>query len=167
MVSEALKAALRQGARQDQFLDVVERDEAERRFRRYLTLAPLGEEKVTLAQALGRILARDIVAGLDVPGFDRSNVDGFAVRAADSVGASPNTPKTLRLNSELADTRGPARANGSRRDGDDHRDGGRAAARCRCCGHGRTHPISRSGRHNGRRSESSGDTRPVNRDSRR
>src|SRR5271166_1650970 len=87
-----------QSARQEQFLSVASRDEAEGRFRSHLTLAPLGEEIVPLAQCRGRVLARDIAAAVDVPGFDRSNVDGFAVRAADMERARPDAPQRLRLN---------------------------------------------------------------------
>jgi putative molybdopterin biosynthesis protein len=85
---------------QQQFLDVIDRDEAERRFRAALDLTPLGAEAVPLAEALGRVLAEDVVAPLDVPSFDRSNVDGFAVRAADTFGACEDRPLTLRLNAE-------------------------------------------------------------------
>jgi len=73
--------------RQQQFLDVIDRDEAERRFRAALDPRPLEPEPVPLAAALGRVLAADVAAPIDVPGFDRSNVDGFAVRAADTFGA--------------------------------------------------------------------------------
>ena len=93
--------ALRRAARQEQFLDVVSRDEAETRFRRHLRMQPLGEETVPLAAARGRVLARDVMAPLDVPGFDRASVDGFAVRADDTTEASDAQPITLRLNSEL------------------------------------------------------------------
>jgi putative molybdopterin biosynthesis protein len=99
--TEELKAALLRGARQHQFLEVVDRDEAERRFRKHLRLAPLGEERVALAQGLGRVLSREVVSEVDVPGFDRSNVDGFAVRAADTAGASDDCPRLLRLNPEI------------------------------------------------------------------
>jgi putative molybdopterin biosynthesis protein len=75
-------------ARQEQFLDVVDRDEAARRFHNHLRLAPVGSELVPLAQALDRILARAVVAEVDVPGFDRASVDGFAVRADDTARAS-------------------------------------------------------------------------------
>ncbi len=101
MASEDLKEALRRAARQQQFLEVVDRDEAEARFRRHLALAPLGRESVPLAQALGRVLAEDVVAGVDVPAFDRSSVDGFAVRAADVAGASDDAPSVLRLAGEI------------------------------------------------------------------
>jgi putative molybdopterin biosynthesis protein len=88
-------------SQQEQFLDVVDRDEAFRRFHRHLALAPVGSETVGLSQALGRVLAHAVVAGVDVPGFDRSSVDGFAVRADDMVGASDRAPRTLTLNSEI------------------------------------------------------------------
>ena len=58
-------------ARQTQFLNVVWRDEATMKFREHLRLAPLGEELVPLGEALNRVLARDVVAEIDVPGFDR------------------------------------------------------------------------------------------------
>jgi putative molybdopterin biosynthesis protein len=96
-----MTTALSRLARQDQFLEVVDRDEASRRFQSQLDLHPLGSERVPLAQSLGRVLAKPVVAGVDVPGFDRSNVDGFAVRAADTVGASERSPQVLSLNAEV------------------------------------------------------------------
>jgi putative molybdopterin biosynthesis protein len=101
MAKQDPREALRRAARQDQFLEVVGRDEAEARFRRHLTLRPLGREEVPLARALGRVLATDVVAGVDVPGFDRSVMDGFAVRAADTAGASYEAPRALRLLPEV------------------------------------------------------------------
>jgi putative molybdopterin biosynthesis protein len=91
-------------ARQQQFLDVIDRDEAERRFRAVLDLRPLEAVTVALTEALGRVLSADVVAPLDVPSFDRSNVDGFAVQAADTFGASENRPRVLRLNVETLAT---------------------------------------------------------------
>jgi putative molybdopterin biosynthesis protein len=101
MPSEGRGDELRRAARQQQFLEVVDRDEAEVRFRRHLTLAPLARETVPLAAALRRVLADDVVAAVDVPAFDRSSVDGFAVRAADVAGASEDAPRLLRLNPEI------------------------------------------------------------------
>lgn len=83
--------------RQEQFLNVIDRDEAERRFRAALDLRPLEAEPVALEAALGRVLAEDEVAPVDVPGFDRSNVDGFAVRATDTFAASEDRPIRLLL----------------------------------------------------------------------
>src|SRR5438552_9759808 len=85
---------------QDQFLDVIDRDEAERRFHAVLDLRPLSAEDIPLALALQRVLARDVVAPVDVPGFDRSNVDGFAVRSEDTFGATEDRPRTLTLTGE-------------------------------------------------------------------
>src|SRR4051794_12692590 len=89
---------------QEQFLRVLDRDEAERRFRRVLNLTPRGIEQVALDQALDRVLAADVAAPVDVPSFDRSNVDGFAVIAADTFGASEEVPRRVRLASEILHT---------------------------------------------------------------
>ena len=89
---------------QDQFLDVIDRDEAERRFQGALNLEPLFVEQAPLQVALGRVLAESIVAAVDVPGFDRSNVDGFAVRASDTIGADEERPQRLRLLPTQIDT---------------------------------------------------------------
>lgn len=94
-------ATLRMAARQEQFLDVVPRDVAMERFFGHLRLAPLGAEIVDLLAAHGRILARDVVADVDVPGFDRASVDGFAVCAADLAGASADAPRHLEINPEV------------------------------------------------------------------
>ena len=96
-----IPTALRSLARQEQFLDVVDRDEAVARFHRHLKLRPLGSETVPLSQALGHVLARAVVADVDVPGFDRASVDGFAVRADDTLGASERAPTALTLNGEV------------------------------------------------------------------
>lgn len=92
---------LRQAARQEQFLDVISRDAAEARFRTHLTMAPLGEERVGLLASLGRVLARDVAAPVDAPGFDRASVDGFAVAADDLAGVSASAPRILRVNAEI------------------------------------------------------------------
>ena len=90
--------------RQDQFLEILDRDEAERRWHAVLELAPLSSERVPLGEALGRVLAVDVRAEVDVPSFDRSNLDGFALRAADSFGASEEEPVSLRLTGETIPT---------------------------------------------------------------
>src|SRR5437763_1418525 len=87
--------------KQDQFLTVVDRDEAERRFRAVLDLRPLAAEPVPLGQALGRVLAVDVTAPVDVPSFDRANVDGFAVRAEDTFGATEDQPRLLALTGDV------------------------------------------------------------------
>ncbi|MGH6727047.1 MAG: molybdopterin biosynthesis protein [Pseudolabrys sp.] len=96
-----LLARVRAAARQEQFLEVVSAEEARARFTRHLDLTPLAAESVPLSAALARVLAHDVVAAVDAPPFDRSNVDGFALRAADTVGAGDATPKIFRLNAEV------------------------------------------------------------------
>ena len=88
----------RENAEQDQFLSVLSREEALRRFEAALFPQPVLSEVRPLADALGCALAEDIVATVDVPPFDRSNVDGFAVRSADLATAGEATPVRLILN---------------------------------------------------------------------
>lgn len=89
---------------QDQFLQVLDRDEAERRFRAALDLSPRGVERIPLDAALGRVLAAEVRAPVDVPSFDRSNVDGFAVVAEDTFGAAEEAPRVVRLIDEQIHT---------------------------------------------------------------
>jgi putative molybdopterin biosynthesis protein len=89
---------------QEQFLHVLDRDEAERRFRAAVDMTPRGVETVELDAALGRVLAADVVSPVDVPSFDRSNVDGFAVIAHDTFGASEEVPRRVRLAVEVIHT---------------------------------------------------------------
>ena len=90
--------------KQQQFLDVLDRDEAELRWHEIIEPTRLESEVVGLEDCLGRILAEDVRAAVDVPGFDRSNMDGFAVRAEDTFGASEEEPVRLRLDSETIPT---------------------------------------------------------------
>ncbi|HEY2530843.1 MAG TPA: molybdopterin biosynthesis protein, partial [Xanthobacteraceae bacterium] len=96
-----ISATLRSLARQEQFLEVLDREEAKRRFHRHIELRPLGRETVPLAQALGRVVASRVVAECDVPGFDRASVDGFALRAEDTLGAGEREPRRLTLLPEI------------------------------------------------------------------
>jgi putative molybdopterin biosynthesis protein len=98
---EPILEAVRRAARQEQFLEVVSAAEARRRFEAGIDHAPLGGENVPLAAALSRVLAADLVAPVDAPPFDRANVDGFAVRAADTAGAHDGAPRRLKLNAEV------------------------------------------------------------------
>lgn len=82
---------------QEQFLDVTDRDEAELRFRSALILRPLGIERLAVRDSLGRILAANVLACVDVPSFDRSNFDGYAVQAADTARVSEMAPGAIRL----------------------------------------------------------------------
>ena len=53
-------------------------------------------ERVTLAAADGRVLAEDVVAAADVPPFARAAMDGYAVRATDTAGATRERPRALK-----------------------------------------------------------------------
>jgi putative molybdopterin biosynthesis protein len=97
----ALLDAVRAAARQEQFLEVVSAEGAKARFEKHLDLSPFPAETVPLSDALGRVLAHDVAAPIDVPPIDRSNVDGFALRAADTTGAADGAPKRLTLNAEV------------------------------------------------------------------
>ena len=58
---------------------------------------PLPAEAVPLVEALGRVLADDVASADDVPPFDNSAMDGYALRARDSAAAAPAAPVGLRL----------------------------------------------------------------------
>lgn len=63
--------------------------------------APLGVETIPLEDTYGRILAEPIIARHDVPPFDRSPFDGFAIRAEDSAGASGDSRKEFQVIGEI------------------------------------------------------------------
>lgn len=84
-------------AEQEQFLQVLDRDEADRRFRNALRLTPGEIETIPLDAALGRVLSAHAISPVDVPFFDRSNLDGFAVVAQDTFGASELEPRVIDL----------------------------------------------------------------------
>ncbi|MEM2648589.1 MAG: molybdopterin molybdotransferase MoeA, partial [Candidatus Bathyarchaeia archaeon] len=54
-------------------------------------------ELAPIERASGRVLARDLVAQMDIPPFDRAAMDGYAVKAEDTYGASEFNPKVLKL----------------------------------------------------------------------
>jgi molybdopterin molybdotransferase len=54
-------------------------------------------EELKIKDALNRILAEDIISEIDIPPFDRSAMDGYAIKAEDSFGASPKSPKQIKI----------------------------------------------------------------------
>ena len=66
------------------------------------SVARLGIERIPLRDASGRILAEEISSSRDIPGFDNSAMDGYAVRAADVAGAGERTPKRLKVTETVA-----------------------------------------------------------------
>jgi molybdenum cofactor synthesis domain-containing protein len=71
-------------------------DEAKKTIADHLKPVFLGEENVVLLEAYNRVLNEDIISGIDIPPFNRSTVDGYAVKAEDTFGASEN--KAVKLN---------------------------------------------------------------------
>ena len=63
---------------------------------------PVGTENIQLCGSAGRLLAQEIRAAADVPGFDRSPYDGYAFRAQDVAGASAFEPVTLSVVDHIA-----------------------------------------------------------------
>ena len=86
---------------QKQFLNLSTAEEAEKRFWNAVKPNTCGEEQVSLRLALRRVLARDVIARYNVPYFDRSNFDGYAVHAEDTFGAQETAPVCLSLNTEV------------------------------------------------------------------
>jgi putative molybdopterin biosynthesis protein len=72
-------------------------EEAKQTIRKHFEPKPVGVEEVPLLEAFNRVLAEDIAASLDIPPFNRSTVDGYAVKAQDTFGADENRPVKLRL----------------------------------------------------------------------
>ena len=64
--------------------------------------AALAPETVALADALGRVLSADVSAATDLPPWDNSAMDGYAIRAADVAGATETSPAMLRVTGEVA-----------------------------------------------------------------
>src|ERR1700756_5389527 len=60
-------------------------------------VATLGVERTPILGALGRVLAEEIRAPRDIPGFDNSAMDGYALRAADIAAASETNPVSLEV----------------------------------------------------------------------
>ena len=62
---------------------------------------PLGTESLPLAKCARRVLATDVAAQNDLPSFDNSSMDGFAVIAADLADAAPASPRTLNVVADI------------------------------------------------------------------
>ena len=62
---------------------------------------PVDTEMLPLAECSHRVLAQDVVAEMDLPPFDNSSMDGFAVRTSDVTGAAPTSPRSLRVVADI------------------------------------------------------------------
>jgi molybdenum cofactor synthesis domain-containing protein len=79
------------------FRKLLSFEEAKKAIELQIISKPLGGEDVPLLESTGRVLAEDVVADRDIPPFNRSTVDGYAVRAEDTYGAEEVKPIRLRL----------------------------------------------------------------------
>ncbi|MGE5173851.1 MAG: gephyrin-like molybdotransferase Glp [Betaproteobacteria bacterium] len=74
---------------------VVTREEALQILDKRFSLPPLSSEEISISNALGRVLAGDIASPEDLPEFNRSTMDGYAVRSADTFGSAESRPALL------------------------------------------------------------------------
>ncbi len=79
------------------FRKLASLEEAKKALGQNFTPKPVGKEIVSLSQALRRVLAADVKSQLNIPPFNRSTVDGYAVKSADTFGAEENKPIELKL----------------------------------------------------------------------
>jgi molybdopterin molybdotransferase len=89
------------------FLSLIPPQEALEKFLAQLEANPVVEE-IQTDQGLGRVTAGAIHATLDLPGFDRSAMDGYAVMASDTYGSSDTLPNYLKIKGEVAMGQVPA-----------------------------------------------------------
>ena len=82
-------------------LNVFNREEAVELIKEKTARLSAESEKVNIRDACGRVLACDVVSGENVPSFDRTTVDGYAVNAADTFGAGASIPAQLEIAGEI------------------------------------------------------------------
>jgi len=81
----------------EMFRKLLTLDEAKQTIQQHFKPKSIGAEEIPLLEAHNRVLAEDVVASLDIPPFNRSTVDGYAVRAEDTFGAEENKPVKLKI----------------------------------------------------------------------
>ena len=81
----------------EMFRKLLTLDETRQTIHQHFKPKPSGIEEITLLEACNRVLAEDVTATLDIPPFNRSTVDGYAVKAEDTFGAEENKPAKLNL----------------------------------------------------------------------
>src|SRR5512146_3149733 len=84
-----------------EFLTLLPPDEARTLLLSHLSTPITDSETIEVASALGRILAEDVIAPHPLPEFQRTTVDGYAVRASDTHGASDSLPAYLNMIGEV------------------------------------------------------------------
>lgn len=84
-----------------EFLNLLPPGDALAKLMSHLPPGELRGERIPVYQGLGRVISKPVIAAEDLPGFPRSTVDGYAVRAADTFGASESLPAYLLLVGEV------------------------------------------------------------------
>jgi molybdenum cofactor synthesis domain-containing protein len=84
------------------FRKLLSFDEAKQLLEKSFHPKPVGEEQVSISKAHDRVLAQDIASPMDIPSFSRSTVDGYAVKADDTFGASEDKPVSLSFCGQVA-----------------------------------------------------------------
>jgi len=79
------------------FRTLLSLEEAQSRLREYYNATPVGVEEIPLQKTLGKVLSDDVVSSIDVPGFDRAAMDGYAVQASDTFMATDDHPVSLKI----------------------------------------------------------------------
>ena len=79
------------------FRTLISLEEANSRLLSFFDPRPIGDEKVKVEESLGRVLSDDVISDIDVPGFDRASMDGYAVIAEDTFGAQEDHPIILEV----------------------------------------------------------------------
>jgi len=80
---------------------VIPREEAQKIFLRNLEVSKLPDEEINVSASLGRILSAEIRSPVDLPAFAKATMDGYAVRAGDTFGATETLPAYLNLAGEV------------------------------------------------------------------
>lgn len=79
------------------FKKLVSFKEAKQTLNKHFSPKPVGTETVELLNAYNRVLAKNVIAPMDVPPFSRATVDGYAVKAEDTFGAEEDKPVNLHI----------------------------------------------------------------------
>ncbi len=80
---------------------VISREGALKTLETHLTVLPPAAEKIHISQSLGRVVAGEILSPEELPEFDRSTMDGYAVRSADTFGAAESLPALLKVTGDI------------------------------------------------------------------
>jgi putative molybdopterin biosynthesis protein len=81
----------------EMFRKLLTLDEAQQVIHQHFKPKPSGVEEITLLEACNRVLAEDVTATMNIPPFNRSTVDGYAIKAVDTFGADENKPARLKV----------------------------------------------------------------------